>query len=78
MAFDYWQKLEEGKFYHIYNRATLDLKLFEDKLDYEGFLSSFRKYFEPYFETIAYCLIPNHFHFLCKKNIGGSKSYSIK
>jgi len=66
MEYDYWQKMEEGKFYHIYNRATLDLKLFKEKSDYDGFLSSFRKYFGPYLETIAFCLIPNHFHFLCR------------
>ena len=55
-----------GGFYHIYNKATGDEKLFRSSEDYEYFLFRFDKYFNKYFESYAYCLIPNHFHFLIK------------
>ena len=31
-----------------------------------NFLKRYFRYFSSYFETYAYCLIPNHFHFLVK------------
>jgi len=66
MAIDYWQKLEEGCTYHIYNKAIDGNDLFRDDNDYVDFLIRYKKYCDPYFETYAYCLIPNHFHFLAK------------
>ena len=52
--------------YHIYNKVVSGTKLFIDKNDYWGFMERYTKYFSPYFETYAYCLIPNHFHLLVK------------
>jgi putative transposase len=40
--------------------------LFIEAKDYWNFMKRYSKYFSPYFETYAYCLIPNHFHFLVK------------
>ena len=34
--------------------------------DYEDFLRRYERYLYSYFITYAYCLIPNHFHFLIK------------
>jgi len=66
MAFNYWQQFEEGNIYHIYNHAVGDEDLFRSDFDYENFLFKYNYYFKNYFSTYAYCLMPNHFHFLCK------------
>ena len=66
MTFNYWQDFEEGNTYHLYNRAVSDELLFRDATDYDTFLAKFSKYFGDYFKVYAYCLIPNHFHFLVK------------
>ncbi len=58
-------------FYHIYNRANTDTdKLFYQEKNYTYFLKKFDQYLSDYLEVWAYCLMPNHFHFLVKvKNI---------
>lgn len=66
MAFNYWQKFDEGLVYHIYNRSISNLVLYREEVDYEDFLFKYAKYFSNYFDTIAYCLIPNHFHFIVR------------
>ena len=67
MAIDYWHKLEEHQSYHIDNRAAVNnLNLFHEDSDYIEFLEKFEKYLGPYLDTFAYCLMPNHFHFLSK------------
>jgi len=60
-----------GYFYHIYNRANTNTdKLFYQEKNYAYFLEKFDQYLSDYLEVWAYCLIPNHFHFLVKvKNI---------
>jgi REP element-mobilizing transposase RayT len=57
--------LEAGGFYHIYNRANSkkDL-LFAENRNYYYFLDKYVDYLYPFVETYAFCLIPNHFHFL--------------
>ncbi len=40
--------------------------LFKDDDDFQFFLAKYIKYFSSYLETYAYCLIPNHFHFLIR------------
>jgi REP element-mobilizing transposase RayT len=57
---------ESGYIYHFYSRAIGAEKLFVENENYFFFLNKYEKYLEPYFETLAYCLIPNHFHFLIK------------
>ncbi len=58
-------------FYHIYNRANTDTdKLFYQERNYAYFLEKFEQYLSDSLEVWAYCLMPNHFHFLVKvKNI---------
>jgi len=65
MRTDYWQKLEEGGIYHIYNRAVGKDDLFSNDGNYQFFLNQWKKYL-PYLDVFCYCLIPNHFHFLAK------------
>lgn len=59
-------KIEPGKIYHIYNRGINHEKLFYQKEDYHLFLDRFRRYLQPKVILYAYCLIPNHYHFLLK------------
>ncbi len=58
--------LESGKFYHIYNQGNAKENLFREPENYRFFLQKFEKYISPVAETMAYCLLPNHFHFLLK------------
>jgi putative transposase len=56
--------LEYEKYYHVYNRSNNREIVFKEERNYEYFLSKYQAYCNPYFETIAYCLMPTHFHFL--------------
>ena len=49
--------------YHIYNRGNNKQKLFFISDNYIYFLKKVRGYVLPYCDIIAYCLMPNHFHF---------------
>ncbi|MCB9349786.1 MAG: hypothetical protein H6573_20080 [Lewinellaceae bacterium] len=65
MATDYWAVLEEGNFYHIYNRSVVDGKLiFRSPENYRFFLGKFNEYITPFLDIWGYCLLPDHFHFL--------------
>ena len=50
--------------YHIYNQGNNQERLFYEDVDYIHFLKLFRKYVLPNCNVLAYCLMPNHFHFL--------------
>ena len=64
MRIDYWQKLEEHNFYHLYTRSNSGELLFRNEMDFLFFELKWKRYLEPYLSTYAYCLLPNHFHFL--------------
>lgn len=53
-------------FYHIYNHANDPENLFRSDDNYRFFLQRWSKYMEPIAETYAYCLMPNHIHFLIR------------
>lgn len=54
------------KYYHIYNHANGDENLFREQKNYEYFLEKYKQHINPIAETIAWCLMPNHFHLLVK------------
>ncbi len=56
--------LETDKFYHIYTRGNNKESLFKEDENYSYFLQLFKKYISQYVNTFAYCLLPNHIHFL--------------
>jgi len=58
--------LSPNTFYHIYNHANGDDNLFREDKNYRYFLALFQKHISPIANTFAYCLMPNHFHFLLK------------
>jgi putative transposase len=55
--------IEAGNIYHIYNQGNNKTTLFYDDADYRLFLRLFKKIVYPKSKTLAYCLMPNHFHF---------------
>lgn len=62
----YQQELEPGKFYHIFNRGNNSGKIFFGQDNYEFFLRRYFEYLSGSVETYAFCLLPNHFHFLVR------------
>ena len=60
----YFIPLESEKYYHIFNRAIGNEKLFKNEENYIYFLKKFKEYINPIAESFSYVLMPNHFHFL--------------
>ena len=60
------EPLQQGQYYHIYNRGINGEPLFREERNYHHFLELWAKYIEPVAETYAYCLLNNHFHFLVR------------
>jgi putative transposase len=58
--------LTPAKMYHIYNRANGRERLFIEEENYGFFLQRVTKFILPIAEIYAYCLLPNHFHFLLR------------
>jgi REP element-mobilizing transposase RayT len=58
--------LQFGAYYHIYNRGNNRENLFLQERNYPYFLRLYAKHILPVAETYAYCLMPNHFHFLIR------------
>lgn len=59
---------ENGNYYHIYNRGNNKGNIFFEDENYAYFLMQFKKYLIPHIDVLAYCLMPNHFHFFIKIN----------
>ena len=55
---------QPNKLYHIYNQGNNRQLLFYNPENYLYFLRSVRRYVLPYCDVLAYCLMPNHYHFL--------------
>lgn len=58
--------MELGQSYHIYNHAIGSENIFREQENYRYFLQQYKKYLGGYLDTYAYCLMPNHFHFLIR------------
>jgi putative transposase len=58
--------MKPERFYHIYNRACGFEKLFLSDSNFRFFLERFADDLKGYVSLYAYCLMPNHFHFLVK------------
>lgn len=54
-----------GAYYHLYNRGANRTSIFLDDDDYLYVLRAMRRYCNQFsLAVIAYCLMPNHFHWL--------------
>lgn len=60
------QNLESDCFYHIYNRGVNGEIIFQQNDNYIFFMKQFLKYLNDVCDLYAYCLMPNHFHFVIK------------
>jgi putative transposase len=61
-------KIYPDQLYHIYNRGNNKEPLFFNRENYLYFLRFVRKHILPQSEILAYCLMPNHFHFMIYAN----------
>lgn len=57
-------KIDSGYFYHIYNRGNNSQKIFYERENYLFFLRKMKEHISPYVSIIAWCLMPNHFHWV--------------
>jgi REP element-mobilizing transposase RayT len=58
-----------GNFYHIYNRGSNRQPVFFENENYLYLLRLFKKYSQILrISVIAYCLMPNHYHFLVRQD----------
>jgi len=64
--------IEFDQYYHIYNRGNNRDLLFYKEYNYSYFLKKYEEYLADHAFTFAYCLLPNHFHFLIK-----TKTYKV-
>jgi putative transposase len=65
------QPIIEGQYFHIYNRGVNGETLFKEKRNYYHFLQQYKLYCSDVMDTLAYCLLKNHFHLLVyiKENV---------
>ncbi len=61
-------KIFDQGLYHIYNRGNNHQPLFFKEQDYILFIELSLKYIAPRCHILAWCLMPNHFHFLVEIN----------
>jgi len=57
-------QFKKGYIYHIYNQGNNRQKIFFDKENYLYFLKKMKVYILPYADILAWCLMPNHFHWM--------------
>ena len=60
--------LTEGGIYHVFNRGNNREVIFPRRQNYLYFLEGVQKYIKGYCDILAWCLMPNHFHFLVYGN----------
>ena len=56
--------IEKGHIYHIYNQGNNRQKIFFNRENYFFFLGKMKEYIMPYADIMAWCLMPNHFHWM--------------
>ncbi len=71
-------KFEKDRFYHIYNRGINSENIFKERENYIYFLKKYKLRFLNKFDTIAYCLMPNHFHFLIQVKADEIENLSLE
>ena len=62
----YHDKFYPDQYYHIFNHAVGNENLFRTEENFFYFLKKYAHHIFPVVKTIAYNLLPNHFHFIIK------------
>jgi putative transposase len=55
---------EENHLFHIYNQGNNRQHIFFERENYLFFIEKIKTYMLPYADLLAWCLMPNHFHFM--------------
>ena len=63
---NYHIPLFPGGVYHVLNRANGNEPLFKQETNYHYFLQKYTQHISPIAQTLAWCLLPNHYHFLVR------------
>jgi REP element-mobilizing transposase RayT len=58
--------LLSNRLYHLYTHANGDESLFRQEANYHYFLKLYAQHVHPVVKTYAYCLLPNHVHFMVR------------
>jgi len=58
----------ENQIFHVYNRGNNRQDIFFHEDNYLFFLDKMRTHLLPVSDFLAYCLMPNHFHFMIRAN----------
>jgi len=66
-------RFEANNWYHVYNQGNNKQPIFYEKENFLFFLSKIQGLSKQDFNIIAYCLMPNHFHFLIYTNFNSSE-----
>jgi putative transposase len=61
-------QFEPDNIYHIFNRGNNSQTIFFNRENYLFFLKKANTYLSPYADILAWCLMPNHFHFMIYAN----------
>ncbi len=61
-------QIQPDNLYHVYNQGNRKQPIFFGNQHYQLFLQLTKKYIVPNGDILAYCLMPNHFHFLIYSN----------
>ncbi|WP_297094087.1 2-amino-4-hydroxy-6-hydroxymethyldihydropteridine diphosphokinase [uncultured Draconibacterium sp.] len=56
--------IQPGFYYHIYNRGNNSSQIFFKEENYFFFLTKMKEHLLPYVSVVAWCLMPNHFHWV--------------
>lgn len=58
--------LQYATYYRIFNHANGDDNLFREEKNYDFFLKKYHQHIDPIADTVAWCLMKNHFHLLLR------------
>lgn len=70
-------QFKKNHVYHVYNRGNNKDRIFFNLENYDFFLKKIRQEWLRHCDILAYCLMPNHFHFMIMPNEEGCKNVNL-